>query len=121
MAHPVLMISELSKLYPTLPIQMWVYGVFNTTLPHAASGVKGILAATESRLIFFGKEKDDQNVVLEIGFEEIKSITFQSGPFAITCGLVEGGYLEMSLISRGDSEGLAALLKNECGKSLEEN
>ena len=111
MAHPALMISELSKLYPTLPIQLWVYGVFNTTLPHAASGVKGMLAASESRLIFFGKEKDDQNVVLELGFEEIQSTTFQTSPFVITCHLADGGYLEMSLISRGDPEGLAELLK----------
>ena len=115
MAHPALMISELNKLYPALPIHVWVYGVFNTTLPHAASGVKGMLAASESRLIFLGKEKDEQNVVLEIGFEDIKWITFQTEPNVITCGLQDGGYLEMSLISRGDPQGLAALLKTHVG------
>lgn len=121
MAHPVQLISELSTLYPALSFQMWVYGAFNSTMSHAANGVKGILAATENNLIFFGKEKDGQNLVLELDFDNIDSISFQTAPYIITCHLQNGGYVEMSFISRGDPESLATFLENTCGRSSEEN
>ncbi|AQQ51867.1 hypothetical protein [Planococcus lenghuensis] len=115
MAHPSQLLDQLKKEKPELEVQHWVYGIFNTNYAEPASGIKGILTATGSELVFLGHDASGEGKTAIIPFTDIRRVTaVLSGAAQITCQ-TDAGNLEISYISRGDAAALVAHLETHCG------
>lgn len=116
MAHPIQLLEEVKRTMPELTVKHWVFGLFNTSCPNLAGGMKGLLGAGNGQLFFCPGKNGDGNSILVFRIDEIESITSKlTGTISITYYLKDGSYIEMSYISRGDPQEFLAFLESGSG------
>ncbi|WP_088006690.1 hypothetical protein [Indiicoccus explosivorum] len=121
MALPGKLLERLQETRPELEFHHWVYGFFNTAYGEPASGLKGIIAAAEDRLVFFGRNGAEEEMSAEIPFSEIRYIqAVLNGTAKVVCK-TGAGNAEISYISRGDAAGFIAHLETNCGIEAEKS
>lgn len=115
MTHPVRLIEDLKKKMPNFELNYWVFGIFTTTHIEGVKGIKGIVTAAENRLIFFARTAEKDDMYVSIHYNKLSYIDLRvSGSTSLFCYLKDGSRIEMTFISRGDPEGLAAFLQKKC-------
>lgn len=120
MAHPAKMLEELKETMPNALIAHWVFGIFHTSRSDVVDGFKGLLAVSETSLIFKSGGGSGESCVIEVPVDEVKKLEAElSGTVKVNFHLRDGEHLEMSYISRGNPKELIRFLQMHC-KNLSE-
>lgn len=115
MAHPAKILKELQATMPNAPICHWIFGILHSSRSGKATGLKGLLAASEKLLIFKSGSSKGESFLLEAPLEEVKEIEVQlQGTASMIIHFTDGGHMEMSYISRGDTKEFTRFLKTRC-------
>lgn len=112
MAHPAKMLKELKEIKPNASIEYWIFGIFHTSRSDKVDGFKGLLAASKEALIFKSGGSGKDSYIMEIPLKEVKDVEADlNGTVNMSIYLVDGGYMEMSFISRGMPKEFLSFLK----------
>lgn len=112
MAHPAKILKELKEIKPNASIEYWIFGIFHTSRSDKVDGFKGLLAASKEALIFKSGGSSEDSYILEIPLKEVKDVEADlNGTVNMVVHLVDGGYMEMSFISRGMPKEFLSFLK----------
>ena len=116
MTHPIRLVEDLKKKMSAFMVNYWIFGLFHTTHIEGIKGVKGLLAATENRLIFFAKPSAEEELYISVHYNKIGYVESRTlGTASILCYMKDGNYMEVTFVSRGDIEGLTEFLQKKCG------
>ncbi|WP_422121966.1 hypothetical protein DHX103_09045 [Planococcus sp. X10-3] len=121
MAHPTKLLEELKESMPNASIAQWIFGVFRTSHNDLADGLKGLLAASGESLFFKSGESKEDARLIEVPIEKVKSLEAElDGTVKMNIQLIDGDYIEMSYISRGNTKDFIRFIQLHCNNLKDE-
>ncbi|MFD1032735.1 hypothetical protein [Metaplanococcus flavidus] len=115
MAHPTKLLKELEESMSNASITHWIFGIFRTSRSDLVDGFKGLLAVNEESLFFKSGGSNEESRLIEVPIREVEGLEAElDGTVKMNILLIDGDYLEMSYISRGNTKEFIRFLKIHC-------